>query len=144
MRKPLVTLLLVAGSAFAVAPVVAEVVTYKADLKGSAEVPPNNSAGSGTVEATYDTVTKQLIYTATYSGLSGPVTAAHFHGPAEPTQAVGVVLPVPPASGFASPMKATATLTDVQAADFQAGKWYFNIHTAANPGGEIRGQMTKR
>ncbi|MFO1185218.1 MAG: CHRD domain-containing protein [Bauldia sp.] len=144
MRTPLVLSLLVAGSVFAVAPAFAEVVTYRADLKGSAEVPPNNSAGSGTVEATYDTATKVLTYTATYTGLSGPATAAHFHGPAEPTQAVGVALPVPPAVGFASPIKATSTLTDAQAADFQAGKWYFNIHTAANPGGEIRGQMSKR
>ena len=37
-----------------------------------------------------------------------------------------------------------ATLTDAQIADLVAGKWYFNIHTAANPGGEVRGQVTKQ
>ena len=42
-----------------------------------------------------------------------------------------------------SPLKGEATLTDAQAADLQAGKYYFNIHTAANKGGEIRGQVTK-
>ena len=46
-------------------------------------------------------------------------------------------LPVP-ASSLANPMAGTATLTDDQIADLKAGKWYFNIHTAANPGGEIR------
>ena len=42
-----------------------------------------------------------------------------------------------------SPLKGEATLTDAQAADLAAGKWYFNIHTAANKGGEIRGQVMK-
>jgi hypothetical protein len=42
-----------------------------------------------------------------------------------------------------SPAKGTATLTDAQAADLQAGRWYINIHTAANRGGEIRGQVVK-
>ena len=43
----------------------------------------------------------------------------------------------------ASPIKGSATLTDAQAADLDAGKYYVNIHTAANKGGEIRGQITK-
>ncbi|MEA2847637.1 MAG: hypothetical protein QOG78_2918, partial [Rhodospirillaceae bacterium] len=57
----------------------------------------------------------------------------------------GVVVPVPaPATGgLASPLKGDATLTDAQAADLAAGKWYFNVHTAANKGGEIRGQVMK-
>jgi hypothetical protein len=42
-----------------------------------------------------------------------------------------------------SPFEGDATLTDAQASDLMAGKWYFNIHTAANKGGEIRGQVTK-
>jgi hypothetical protein len=44
---------------------------------------------------------------------------------------------------LASPIKGEATLTAAQAADFTAGKMYFNIHTAANPNGEIRGQIDK-
>jgi hypothetical protein len=43
-----------------------------------------------------------------------------------------------------TPLTGAATLTDAQAADLQAGKWYFNIHTAAHPGGEIRGQVMKK
>jgi len=38
----------------------------------------------------------------------------------------------------------TAVLTDAQIADLTAGKWYANIHTQANPGGEIRGQVVAK
>jgi hypothetical protein len=40
-------------------------------------------------------------------------------------------------------MNGSATLTDAQAADLMAGKWYVNVHTAENKGGEIRGQVLK-
>ena len=48
------------------------------------------------------------------------------------------------ANAAASPITGTATLTDAQVADLEAGKYYVNIHTAANRGGEIRGQLTKK
>lgn len=118
----------------------AEVVKLQADLKGSSEVPPNNSSGSGKAEATYDTETKTLTYTVTYAGLTGPVLGAHFHGPVEPGKNAGIVLPF---KTVQSPIQGSATLTDNQATDLLAGKWYANIHTAMNPGGELRGQMTK-
>ena len=119
----------------------AETIAYKASLKGADEVPPAQTSGSGNVQASYDTATKLLTYTATYAGLSGPATAAHFHGPADPGKNAGVAVGVQ--GGVASPIKGTATLTDAQAADLAAGKWYFNVHTEANKGGEIRGQVTK-
>ena len=119
----------------------AETVNLKASLKASDSVPPNNSNGTGSLQATYDNANKQLAYTVTYSGLTGNATAAHFHGPADPGKTAGVVVPVQ--GGVASPIKGTVTLTDVQAADLLAGKWYFNIHTEANKPGEIRGQVTK-
>jgi hypothetical protein len=40
-------------------------------------------------------------------------------------------------------VQGSATLTDAQAADLLAGRYYINIHTAATPAGEIRGQVTK-
>jgi hypothetical protein len=128
-------LAMIAGSAFA------ETITYKATLKGSNEIPANTSMGTGTADVTYDTATKKLTWTVTYSGLSGAATASHFHSPATGTENAGVSVPV--TGALASPIKGEATLTDAQAKDLADGKMYFNIHTMANPGGEIRGQVTK-
>src|ERR1700704_5296832 len=141
MSKTKVTLATLAiGAAVAFAgPAFAD--KMKATLDGKAEVPPNTSAGKGSADLDYDAATKKLTWTLTYSGLSGPATAAHFHGPAEAGKNAGVKVPI--ANATSSPAEGTATLTDEQAADLLAGKYYVNIHTAANPGGEIRGQVTK-
>lgn len=121
-------------------PVFAEQVAYSAVLAGSAEVPANDSAGTGTVSATFDTDTKTLNWTIDYSGLTGDATAAHFHGPAAPDANAPPVVPIDGA--LTSPISGSATLTDQQAADLAAGMWYFNVHTAQYPDGEIRGQLT--
>jgi hypothetical protein len=118
----------------------AEVVKLQAELKGSNEVPPNASSGSGRAEAAFDTDTKVLTYTVTYTGLTGPALGAHFHGPSEAGKNAGIALPFKSAQ---SPIQGVATLTEAQSADLLAGKWYANVHTAANPGGELRGQMAK-
>jgi len=117
-----------------------ETIKLQAELKGSNEVPPNTSSGSGRADASFDTDTKVLTYTVTYSGLSGPALGAHFHGPSEPAKNAGIALPF---KSTQSPILGTAPLSETQAADLLAGKWYANIHTAANPGGELRGQMVK-
>jgi hypothetical protein len=114
---------------------------FKAMLDAKSEVPPNASAATGTADVDYDPASKKLTWKLTYSGLSGPATAAHFHGPAEAGKNAGVAVAIPNAGS--SPAEGSATLTDAQAADLQAGKYYVNVHTAANPGGEIRGQVTK-
>jgi hypothetical protein len=119
----------------------AEMLSYKVALKSASEVPPNTSGGSGTADVTYDTQTMQLKWKVSYSGLSGPATAAHFHGPAEPGKNAGVMIPIQNIA--TSPAEGSATLTDAQAADLMGGRLYVNVHTAANPGGEIRGQVTK-
>ena len=113
----------------------------KATLDGKAEVPPNASAGTGTADIDYDPATKKLSWKLTYSGLSGPATAAQFHCPAEAGKNGGVAVAIPNATS--SPAEGSATLTDAQAADLTSGKYYVNVHTAGNPGGEIRGQVTK-
>ena len=74
------------------APSHAEVVKLQADLKGSNEVPPNTSTGSGKAEAAFDTQTKVLTYTVTYADLSGPAMGAHFHGPSEAGKNAGIAL----------------------------------------------------
>ena len=119
----------------------AEEMKMKADLSATQEVPPTQSQGKGNAEVNFDTASKKLSWTVTYSGLTGPATAAHFHGPAETGKNAGVAVPIPNQAN--SPVSGSATLTDAQAADLAAGKYYVNIHTAANPGGEIRGQVTK-
>jgi hypothetical protein len=126
---------------FAAAPATAETINYKADLKPTSEVPPNNTTGSGSLTATYDTNTKALNWTATYSGLSGPAIMSHFHGPADPGVNASVVVPM--TGSLDSPQKGQATLTDAQAAELASGKWYYNIHTNQNKGGELRGQVVK-
>lgn len=117
----------------------ADTLNLGATLSGSAEVPPNNSAGMGQLQAEFDKATNTLSYTLRYSGLSGPVKAGHFHGPAEAGKNAGVALGI--SNIGESPVQGRAVLTAAQAADLLAGKWYVNLHTAANPGGELRGQV---
>lgn len=129
------------GTALTTAPpAFAEMVKMSATLDAAQEVPPNDSAGKGTAEVTFDTETKMLDWTLEYSGLTGEATGAHFHGPADPGANADVAVPIEnPMSGA----KGSATLTDAQAADLMAGKYYINVHTAAHAGGEIRGQVEK-
>src|SRR5262245_57903153 len=115
-------------------------VNLKADLKGASEVPPVDTKGTGSVTATYDTASKKLSWKGNVSGLSGPATAAHFHV-GETGKNGGVVVPI--AGADKGTFEGSATLTDEQAAELTRGKWYVNVHTAANKGGEIRGQVTK-
>lgn len=122
------------------APARAEKMAMKVNLTSASEVPPNTSPGKGTADVTYDTTSKLLTWKVTYSGLTGPATMAHFHGPAEAGKNAAVVIPFKDA---ASGAEGSATLTDAQAADLMAGKMYINVHTEANKGGEIRGQVTK-
>jgi len=119
----------------------AQSLKFKANMDAAQEVPPNESKGKGTAELTYDSATKNLTWTITFDGLTGPAAAAHFHGPAEAGKNAGVALMI--GQSPTSPAKGSATLTDAQAADLIAGRWYVNIHTAANKAGEIRGQVTK-
>jgi len=117
----------------------ADTMKVTADLKGGTETPPNDTKGSGMLTGTYDPSTKKLTWDVTYSGLTGPATAAHFHGPAPVGKAAGIEIPIKGA--LASPMKGDATLTDDQAKNLTDGMTYFNIHTAAHKPGEIRGQV---
>jgi hypothetical protein len=130
----------VAMLALLAAPAFAEETKFMAMLSGAEEVPPTTSAGTGTANVTWNSDTKELSWTIEFSGLSGPATAAHFHGPADPGANAGPVVTI---DDLESPSEGKATLTDEQAADLAAGKWYINLHTAASPDGEIRGQVTE-
>lgn len=113
-------------------------VTLSAQLSAGNQVPPNASSATGMAEATLKKDSNMLSWKISYAGLTGPATAAHIHGPAAAGANAGVVVPF---AVSANPIEGQATLTAAQVADLMAGKWYVNIHTAANKGGEIRGQL---
>lgn len=119
----------------------AEEVMFHVVLDGQQQSPTLQIPGKGTADVTYDTETKKLDWTIEYSDLSGPPVMGHFHGPADRGQNADVAVPFE--GDLASPIKGSATLTDAQAADLMAGKYYINLHTAAHKGGEIRGQVEK-
>jgi len=112
---------------------------YRASLNGTQEVPPTGSSATGAAELRFNRDTRVLSWKVTYSGLSGPATAGHIHGPAAAGQNAGVSVPF--SNVNTQPVAGEATLTAQQAADLAAGRMYINIHSARNPGGEIRGQV---
>ena len=134
MRPSLFTAIAAAGLLVASA-ASAEMVHYTAKLAGASGV-----KGSGDVFAMLEG--KTLTYTVNYKDLSGPATMAHFHGPAAQGANAPPVVVVPDNAKL--PIGGSVRLTDEQMADLLAGKWYFNVHTAANPGGEIRGTLAKQ
>ena len=124
-------------------------------LNGAQETPPVTTTASGKAVAEYNKDTRILTYTVNWTGLTGPVAAMHIHGVADPGAPAGVVQNIITASGGIRTPSATAfgatgsisatVFVDnlvIREADLLAGKYYFNIHTAQFPAGEIRGQIT--
>jgi hypothetical protein len=124
--------------------------TFTASLTGDQEVPPvtTSASGTATVNIITDSEVTEINYEVSYSGLSGPVVAAHIHLGGV-GQSGGIMLPL---QAGPSPMSGTLKEADLkptgnvstfaQAIDaIRAGTTYVNLHTAANPGGEIRGQL---
>lgn len=120
----------------------AHLAAFSTQMTGMNQVPPVATPATGRVDAVLNKNTLLLRWKVSYAGLSGPATAGHFHGPAAIGAKAAIALPlkVP----VKSPLEGQATLSAAQAADLLAGKWYLAIHTAAHPGGEIRGQMILR
>jgi hypothetical protein len=135
------------GAARAQAPVPTE--TYKAGLTTTAEVPPNTSGGGGSAVVTLYPANRIVDWDVEFSGLSAPATAAHIHCGAAPGANAGVAVPLvsnltnPPGPPNTSPIKGRGPMTDPQIALLRAGQCYVNVHTAANPGGAIRGQLER-
>lgn len=119
--------------------------TINVTMSGLQEVPPNASTATGSVTGSYDDVTNELMFTITFSGLSAPTTASHYHGPALPGVNAGVLINFGPAGfpiGVTSGSHSdTLILTAGQETQLLDGLWYANIHTSSLPGGELRGQM---
>jgi hypothetical protein len=144
----------------------AAVLSFTATLSGPNENPANNSPGIGTASAVYDANAHTLALEATFSGLTGTTTAAHIHAATTiPGGTAGVATTTPSFAGFPlgvtsgtfsnvlnltlasswNPAYVTAhggSLAQAEADLIQAiigGQAYFNIHTSAFGGGEIRG-----
>jgi hypothetical protein len=101
---------------------------------GAQRVPPVQTGANGMADLS--------TWSVTYNGLSGPATMAHFHGPAvEGKNGPPTIWLAEKGATVASPIKGQATLTPEQAQQLTAGEWYVNVHTQANPNGEIRGQV---
>ncbi len=143
MNAPLTTFIAAAalmGGCLASPAAFAEVVQYRVELKGTNEVPPNDSPGAGLAVITFDTDSKKLSWIVTYSGLTGPVIGAHLHGAADSGSNAGIVVPF---RTVASPIEGAVDLTETQAGGLDRGLWYVNVHTERHPGGELRGQIVR-
>jgi CHRD domain len=116
-------------------------IIFKATLSSDQEVPavvvPTTATGSAEAKLVGNTLT----IAGTFQGLTGAPTMAHLHGPGA-TGATGPIISMLTApNDVTGAISGTLTLTDAQIADLKAGNFYFNIHTAANAKGEIRGQI---
>jgi hypothetical protein len=117
---------------------------YTATLSSAEEVPPaTDSQGKGTAEVRVNPATNAVAWKVTWVGHTGPATMGHIHGPASKGQNAGVVVPFTNVAGQSS-AEGRGNLTQAQYGDLAAGLYYVNIHTAAHPGGEIRGQLQRQ
>ena len=114
--------------------------THIAVLSGDNEVPAVTTNGSGTAFFRYDPQTGELAWTVEFQDLTGPATGAHIHGPATVEENAGVLIDLA-VGGAESPLAGAINITTEQANELAEGLWYVNVHTEANPGGEIRGQI---
>jgi hypothetical protein len=109
-----------------------KVVLSNVKLSGKQEVPGNSSNATGTFNGIYNKTTKKIDYTIALNGLTA--TAMHLHK-AAPGANGDVVMEVTGLKGT------TAAFTAAQETDLLAGGLYLNVHSAAQPGGEVRGQV---
>jgi flagellar capping protein FliD len=130
-----------------------DIETFTADLTGAAERPTpvtTTATGTATFTATTTGSTTTITYSVTVTGLSGPATLAHIHGPADENNAAGpiVALTITGSGTSGNIITGSFTTTGHTTIDMAQllthmmnGQTYINIHTAANPDGEIRGQI---
>jgi CHRD domain len=132
--------LLLAGCSFYLSEPRVPKTDLRATLNGSNEVPPTQSRGSGYFEAVYRPSTKVMEYRLNLVGLSGPITMGYLHGPADRAENVPQVAPIN-IPIYDNTIWDGVTLTEEQAAEVVAGRWYVEVRTIQYPDGEIRGQI---
>lgn len=116
--------------------------TFGATMSGSNEVPPVSTTATGNYKANYNRVTKVLSYTVTYQGLTP--TMGHIHS-VTATTAAGNNGPISIGFGstLTSPITGQTTLTQDQQDAMYGKRTYANLHTTANPNGELRGNIVQ-
>jgi len=119
----------------------AHATTVTVPMTAAQEVPPTTSKGTGTAVLTLDAAKKTVSWKVTWENLTGDAGAAHIHGPAAAGANAGVAVNLGGTAPLKQPLEGSATLDDAKWADLVSGKDYINVHTAANKGGEIRGQI---
>ncbi len=121
----------------------AQLFTFNDPIDQSQAVPPSGSPAVGTAVGTYNAGTNTLNITATASGFVSPITGAHIHGPAPVGGIAGIIFDLGVGGVFPnySNVNSVWVMTGAQEIDFLGGLHYVNIHTMANPGGDIRGQL---
>ena len=113
--------------------------SFKATLNGAGEAPPADTAAGGYLKGEYSHISHVFKWQLFVNGLSSPMTRGYFHGPDGVGGEQGVVeLNLPFADNA---LIGGATLTEAQAADLLAGRWYVDIQTQQFPDGEIRGPV---
>ena len=117
--------------------------TLSGNGSGAQEVPTNSSSGTATLTGTYNATTNQLVYDINWSNLTNIATAVHFHGPAPMGVSAGVLVGLTVTNtAINGRANGTVTLTQAQETALLNGEVYYNIHTAAFPDGEVRGQVS--
>jgi Cu/Zn superoxide dismutase len=111
-------------------------------LSGANEVPAvNNPTGFGVASVTLSNTFQALDYKIAVTGLTGAITAAHFHYGAAGRNG-GVVHTLTVQGKYLVGSIVAPTLTNQFLDSLLAGRVYVNVHTAANSGGEIRGNLS--
>jgi len=135
-----IVMLLAAGCSFYLGEPRVAKTDFRATLSGASEVPPTDSRAWGYFEAVYRPSTKVLEYRLNLVGLSSPITMGYLQGPADPGANAQRVAPINvPIYDYT--IWDGVTLTEQQAAEVLAGRWYVNVLTVNYPDGELRGQI---
>ncbi|GCD79912.1 CHRD domain-containing protein [Schleiferia thermophila] len=115
---------------------------FDAIIDGMQEVPPVATNAKGVATVMLNTTLDTLWYDIVADGLSGPITSAHFHNaPMGSNGPVAVDLTSSIMGNRISGMVTGAALSNAFINQLLVGDIYINIHTAAHPSGEIRGQV---
>jgi hypothetical protein len=164
---PIAALTIATALMFAVPAAHSTPITFGTILNGANEVPPVASPGAGTAVVVLDPTAQTIQILASFFGLTTPDTAAHIHccGPLGTNAGVATTVPAFPGfplgvtqGTYLSPLLSLTDpliynpafvtmqggLSQAEAAliaGIENDQTYFNIHTMANPGGEIRGQL---